>query len=46
MIKIKMAILEGQLLSSKSQQFKNYSKSSDWLEKIQPSEKADFVLVM
>jgi len=38
--------LEGRLLSSQSEQFKMYSKSSDWLEKSRPSKKAAFVLVM
>jgi len=42
MIKTKVTFLEGRLLSS--QQFKKYSKSSDWLEKSRPSKKAAFVL--
>jgi len=46
MIKIKVAFLEGRLLSSQSGQFKKYSKSSDWLEKSRPSKKATFVLIM
>jgi len=33
MIKIKVAFLEGRLLSSQSEQFKKFSKSSDRLEK-------------
>jgi len=37
MIKTKVAFLKGRLLSSQSEQFKNYSKSSDWLEKSQKS---------
>jgi len=31
MIKTKVAFLEGRLLSCQSEQFKKYSKSSDWL---------------
>jgi len=46
MIKIKVDFLEGQLLYSQSEQFKKYSKSSDWLEKSQSSKKATFVLIM
>jgi len=41
MIKTKVAFLEGRLLSSQSEQFENFYKSSDWLEK-----KAAFVLNM
>jgi len=37
MIKTKLAFLEGRLLSSQSEQFEKCSKSSDWLEKRQPS---------
>jgi len=33
MIKIKVAFLEGRLLSSQSEQSKKFSKSPDWLEK-------------
>jgi len=33
MIKTKVACLESRLLSSHSEQFKKYEKSSDWLEK-------------
>jgi len=33
MIKTKVAFLEGRFLSSQSEQFKKFSKSSDWLEK-------------
>jgi len=40
MIKAKVAFVEGRLLSSQSEQFKRYSKSSDWLEK------SHFVLIM
>jgi len=39
MIKTKVAFLEGRLLPSQSEQFKKYSKSSDWLEKSRPSKK-------
>jgi len=46
MIKTKVAFLEGQLLSSQSEQFKKFSKSSDWLEKSRPSRTATFVLIM
>jgi len=42
----KSGFLEGLLLSGQSQQFKKYSKSSDWLEKSRPSKKATFVLIM
>jgi len=45
MIKTKVAFLEGRFLTSQSKQFEKYSKSSDWLEKIRPSEKATFVLI-
>jgi len=33
MIKTKVAVLEGQLLSSQSEQFKKYSKNFHWLDK-------------
>jgi len=46
MIKIKVAFLEGRLLSSQSEQPEKISKSSDWLEKIRPSWKATFVLIV
>jgi len=37
MIKTKVAFLKGRLLSSQSEQFEKFSKSSDWLEKNRPS---------
>jgi len=46
MIKTKVAFLEGRLLSSQSEQFEKFSKTSDWLEKRRPSKKAAFVLMM
>jgi len=46
MINTKVAFVEGRLLSSQSEQFKKYSKSSDWLQKSQSSKKATFVLTM
>jgi len=46
MIKTKVVFVEGRLLSSQSEQFKKYSKISDWLEKIRPSKKSAFVLIM
>jgi len=46
MIKTKVAFVEGWFLSSQSEQFKKYLKSSDWLEKSRPSIKATFVLIM
>jgi len=46
MIKTKVAFLEGQLLSSQSEQSEKFSRSPDWLEKSQPSKKATFVLIM
>jgi len=46
MTKTKVAFLEGGLSSSQSEQFKKYSKSSDWLKKSWPSKKATFVLIM
>jgi len=46
MIKTNAAFLEGWLLSSQSELFKKYCKSSDWLEKSRPSKKATFVLIM
>jgi len=42
----KTAFSEGRLLSSQSQQYKKYSKISDWLEESRPFKKATFVLVM
>jgi len=39
MIKTKVAFLEGWLLSIQSEQFKKYSKSSDWLQKAGPPKK-------
>jgi len=33
MIKTKVAFLKGRLLTSQSEQFKKYSKSSDWTVK-------------
>jgi len=44
MIKTKVAFLKHWLLTSQSEQFKNYSKTSNWLEKSRPSKKATFVL--
>jgi len=41
-----IAFLEGRTLYSQSEQLKKYSKSSDWLEKIWPSKKTTFVLIM
>jgi len=48
MIKIKVAFLEGRLLSSQSEhaQSEMFPKNPDWLEKSQPSKKASFVLFM
>jgi len=46
MIKTKVAVLEGRLLSSQSEQLKHYSNSSDWREKSRPYENATFVLIM
>jgi len=46
MTKAKVAFLEGRLLSSQSEQFKQFLKSSDWLEKIRLSKKPTFVLIM
>jgi len=45
MIKTKVAFLEGGFLSSQSEQFNKYSKSSDWLEKIRPSKKIHFCFI-
>jgi len=39
MIKTKAAFLEGRLLSSQSEQFEKFSKSSDRLEKADPPKK-------
>jgi len=39
MIKTKVAFSEGRFLSSQSEQFKKFSKSSDWLEKTGPPKK-------
>jgi len=38
MIKTKVAFLESRLLSSQSDQFEKFSKSSDWLENSRLSE--------
>jgi len=46
MIKTKVAFLEDRLLSSQSEQFKKFAKSSDWLEKSRPSKKATFDLII
>jgi len=46
MIKTKVAFLEGQLLSSLSEQSEKFSKNPDWLEKSWPSKRATFVLIM
>jgi len=43
-VRKKGAFLEGKLLSSQSEQVKNLSKSSDWLEKIGPPKKATLFL--
>jgi len=39
MIKIKLAFLEGRILSSQSEQSERFSKTSDWLEKSRPLKK-------
>jgi len=39
MIKTKVAFLESRHLSSQSEQFEKFSKSSEWLEKSWPSKK-------
>jgi len=39
MIKTNVAFVEGRLLSSQSEQFRKYSKSSDWMGKSRPSKK-------
>jgi len=46
MIKIKVAFLEGRLLSSQSEQSEMFSKSPEWLEKSRPSKKGTFALIM
>jgi len=46
MIKTKVAFWRAGLLFSQSEQFKKYSKSSDWLEESRSSKKATFVLIM
>jgi len=46
MIKTKVDILEGRLLSSQTEQCKKFSKSPAWLEKSWPSIKATFALIM
>jgi len=46
MSKTKVAFLEGRLSSSRSKQFKQYTKSSNWLEKNLALQKATFVLLM
>jgi len=43
MIITKVAFLESRLSSNQSEQFKKFSKTSDWLEKSQPFKKAAFV---
>jgi len=44
MIKTKVAFLNGWLLCGQLEQFKKYSKSSNWLEKSQPSKKKKTLL--
>jgi len=46
MIKTIVTFLEGQLLSSQSEQFEKFLKNSDWLEKSRPSKKVTIVLIM
>jgi len=46
MIKIKVAFLEGRLLSSQSKQSEKFSKNPDWLKKSRPFKKAIFALIM
>jgi len=46
MIKSKVAFLEGQLFSSQSDLFENFSDCFDWLDKTRPSKKATFVLIL
>jgi len=41
MIKIIMAVLEGQLFSRQSEQSEKFSKSPDWLKKAGPPKKQD-----
>jgi len=43
MIKTKVAFLEGRILSSQSDEFEKFLKSSDWLEKSRHSKKTAFV---
>jgi len=45
-MKAKVAVLEGRLLTSQSENSKKYTKSTDWLEKSRPSKKDTFVLIM
>jgi len=46
MIKTKMAFWRAGFFSSQSELFENFSDCSDWLDKIRPSKKATFVLIM
>jgi len=46
MIKAKVAVLKGRVLSNQSEQSEKFSKSPEWLEKSLPSKKATFVLIM
>jgi len=46
MIKIKVAFLEGRLLSRQAEQSEKFSKSPDWLKKSRPFRKATFALIM
>jgi len=46
MLITEVVVLEGRLLSSQSEQFKMLLKSSDWLDKSQPSKKATSCLDM
>jgi len=46
MIKTKVAFVKGRFLSSQSEQFKKYSKSSDLVGKTRLYKKATFVLIM
>jgi len=42
MIETKVAFIEGRLLSSQSEQFEKFSKSSDWLKKKPALQKSHF----
>jgi len=46
MIKTKVVFLEGRLFSIQSELYEYFLNCFDWLDKIRPSKKATFALIM